>query len=368
MSSEYSAQTLCLLLPVLALAYGLSRRFRVVVELLRAWLSKNMWRRSYQSLVQHWHAGRTLIKEQKWEDALIALERALSLVEHDLGLKPELEFHKGYALEQMGRSEEAITAYVACQLTESGRKVPKYRPVAGFRQGYLLAQLNRWEEAELSLRTSAKEAERLQLSSLRLNAMRILLGVYQAMHRHTQALQCARELASLARAQRDESMEALTLDVEGDIYQSLGQPTEALYRYEQSLDLFRKLGNNDAESVVKRDIARLYQTSGQWERALRWLAVWLQEEQRAENWGVQARIAYDLACLHIHTGHLIQAGGYLQHSMAMFRRAEDRSGADMVGRTLMGLSILLHRRATADWLTFGDIKRGSARLNGDDEE
>jgi hypothetical protein len=54
--------------------------------------------------------------------------------------------------------------------------------------------------------------------------------------------------------------------------------------------------------------------------------------------------------------------------MALFRQAEDRSGAEVAGRTLMGLSILMHRQATAGWLTFGDLQRGSAQSSEDDEE
>jgi tetratricopeptide (TPR) repeat protein len=198
--------------------------------------------------------------------------------------------------------------------------------------------------------------------------MRILLGVYQTTRRYPQALECAHEVERLARAVRDEPTQAMALDVQGDLYLALGQSSEALQHYERSLDLFRQLGNVEAQFVVKQDIAKLYRTSGQWEKAVRWLSVCLQEEERAENWRGQARIVYDLACLHIHRGELSSAGSYLQRSMGLFRQAEDRAGADLVGRTLMGLSILMHREATANWLTFGDIARGSSRLKDEEEE
>jgi hypothetical protein len=47
--------------------------------------------------------------------------------------------------------------------------------------------------------------------------------------------------------------------------------------------------------------------------------------------------------------------------MSLFRQTEDHQGLDEVGRTLMGLSILMHRRMTATRLTFRDIERGSAK-------
>jgi tetratricopeptide (TPR) repeat protein len=326
-----------------------------------------MWRGQGQALVQSWDAGRSLVQQQKWPEALEALDRALELVEYDPALKAELHFHRGYALEHMKQLEEAISSYAACQLAECNEKT-KYRHIAAFRQGYLQVQLERWQQAELSLRTAIQEASRMHLVAMQVNAMRILLGLYQTTRRYAQALECAHEVERVARALRDEPTQAMALDVQGDLYLALGQPSEALHHYERSLDLFRQLGNVEAQSVVKQDIAKLYRTSGQWERAVRWLIVCLQEEERAENWRGQARIAYDLACLHIHKGELSNAGSYLQRSMGLFRQAEDRAGADLVGRTLMGLSILMHREATANWLTFGDIARGSSKLKDGGEE
>jgi tetratricopeptide (TPR) repeat protein len=326
-----------------------------------------MWRSQAQALVQNWDAGRSLIQQERWSEALDALDRALALVQYDPGLRAELHFHKGYALEHLQRLEEAISSYTACQVAEAEKEAPKYRHVAAFRQGYLLIQLRHWPQAEQSLHISVQEASRIQARTLQLNAMRILLGVYQTTRRYAQALECAHEMELLALALRDESTRAMALDVEGDLYLASGQSAEALRHYERSLDLFRKLGNVEATFVVKQDIVKLYRTTGQWEKATRWLGVCLREEERARNWRGQARVSYDLACLHIHRGELSLAGGYLQRSMGLFRQAEDAVGADLVGRTLMGLSILMHREATANWLTFGDIERGSAKLKKEEE-
>jgi tetratricopeptide (TPR) repeat protein len=331
------------------------------------WLSKGMWRSQAQALLQNWNAGRALIQQQKWPEALDALDRALALVGYDPSLQAELHFHRGYALEHLQRLEEAISSYAACQVAEADKMAPEYCHIAAFRQAYLLIQLERWPEAEVSLRTSVQEARRMQAPGLQLNAMRVLLGVYQTTRRFTEALECAHEMELLALALRDESTQAMALDVEGDLYLALGQSSEALRHYERSLDLFRKLGNVEAGFVVKQDIVKLYRTSGQWEKATGWLGVCLREEESVGNLRGQARIAYDLACLHIHRGELPQAGGYLQRSMGLFRQAEDMAGADLVGRTLMGLSILMHRAATANWLTFGDIERGSAKLKKEEE-
>lgn len=338
------------------------------VALLRDWLRHRVANRQAQLLEQNRDAGREWARQRKWPEALSALDRALALVDRNPGLKSELQFHRGYVLEQMKRPEEAISAYVACQLAESNKMVPRYRHIAAFRQGYLLAQLERWQEAELSLRASIKEASRISLPGLQLNALRILLGVLHAARRYAEVLDCAQDASRLAYSLRDESMRALVLDMEGDAHLALRQWKEALHHYEQSLDLFRQLGNVDAEFVIKQDISRLYQACGEWDKAVRWLGVCLRDEERAQSREGQARLAYDLACLHIHKGELDKAGGYLQRSMGWFRQGEDSVGTDLVGRTMMGLSILMHRQATANWLTFADIERGSAKLKEEEEE
>jgi tetratricopeptide (TPR) repeat protein len=263
--------------------------------------------------------------------------------------------------------QEAITAYVACQTGERASPRTSYRSIAAFRQAQLLIQLHHWQDAEVCLRACARDASDSKERALQLNALRILLGVYQALRRPDQVLEVARQAFPLAGDQGDEATQALIWDVEGDAYLALGKSDEALDDYERSLDLFHRVGNLEAEWVVKQDIARLYQVSGQWEKAIRWLDILLREEQVASDHVAWARTAYDLACLHIHTGDLQRASGYLQQSMGQYRQAENRSGADLVGRTMIGLGILMHRQATADWLTFADIKRRSGTVNQEEE-
>ncbi len=343
-------------------------RLRLLWNSLRNWLKGGMWRPASQTLLQNWDAGRALMQQKKWVEALAALDRALALVQYEPSLEAELQFHRGYALEQTGQLTEATSAYLACQVAEADNRVPRYGPVAAFRRGYLLAQLERWKEAEASLRASIERAGRQRVVALELNALRILLGVYQSMRAHNLAIECTQQIERLAGEVRDVSMQAMALDAAGDAYLALGQHDRALRHYERSLDLFLSLGNEEARFVVKQDIAKLYRASGQWEKAVRWSNMCLQEEERAENWRGQARISYDLACLHIHRGELGMAGGYLQHSMGLFRRAEDRMGADLVGRTMMGLSIMMHRQATSHWLTSGEIERGSAPSEDEEED
>lgn len=335
---------------------------------LYTWWHRARLRRQVQRLSQSWEAGRNLVQQQKWPEAVAALDRALTLVKREPTLEADLHFYKGYALEQMQQPEQAIIAYAACRASDAGRLASKYRPLATFRQGYLLAQLERWEEAERALKESIKEARRSHLPGLHLSTLRILLGVYQATHRYAQAVECAEEALRLAHSLRDEPTEAFILDIAGDIHLALGQTEDALRNYEQSLDLFRKLGHARAGLVVKQDIGKFYQISGDWDKASDWLHTCLLEEERAQNLASQARICYDIACLHISKGELDEAAGLLQRSMALFRQVRDKAGADQVGRTLMGLAVLMHRRATADQMTFRDIERGLAKLKKEEEK
>jgi hypothetical protein len=101
---------------------------------------------------------------------------------------------------------------------------------------------------------------------------------------------------------------------------------------------------------------------------LRWLDACLREEERAQNRIAQGRFSYDIACLHIHSGELEKAVGYLQRSVGFFRQGEDRLSVGHVERTLVGLGVLRFRRAMANRLTFGEIERGSAGSKGQTEE
>ena len=331
------------------------------------WQTERARRQQSQLLAQCWEAGRELIQQQKWPEALAVLDRALGLVGYRPDLEAELYFYKGYALEHMLQFEQAVCAYAASQASEVRRPHPKYRALATFRQGYLLARLERWENAEQKLQESIEETSRVPLPGLRLSALRILLGVCQATRRYAQAVHWAQEAMRLAHSLGDEPAEALLHDLAGDACLALGQWEEALRRYEQSLDLFRKLGLAHDELMVKQDIGRLYQVCGDWDKAFAWLRACLSEEERAQNMASQARICYDLACLHIGKGELNEAGSLLQRSMGSFRQVQDKAGTDQVGRTLMGLGILMHRQATAGQLTFRDVERGSAKLKKEEE-
>jgi len=338
------------------------------VAWLYQWLRARSREREIQSVHKSRQAGYYLVEQHKWPEAVAALDRALDLVmKHEPTEEADLYFYKGYALEQMQQVEQALSAYAACQASKADQSQGRYRPLAAFRQGYLLAQLERWEEAERKLRESIRGASRIPLPELHLSALRILLRVYQTTRRYAQALECAQEALCLTHELGDESAEALILDTAGDFHLALGQPERALRRYEQSLDLFRKLGHVDTALVVRRDIGALYQACGEWDKAIAWFQACLREAEHAQNLSGQARIVYDIACLYIHRGELDAAANLLQRSMGLFRQAQDRPGADQVGRTLIGLGVWMHRQATADQMTFRDIERGSAKMKKGEE-
>jgi len=303
-----------------------------------------------------------LLRKQAWTDALAVLNAALALAAHyDPLREAELYYYKGYVLEQMKQFEQAVQAYSKCQLSEAGHAGHKHSLHAALRQGYLLTQLQRWDEAAGKLQQVIADVDAVSMPELHLYALRILVGIYQARGDYQRMLACAQEGLRLARNAKDEAMAALLLDLIGDAYLALGQSEEALHHYEQSLDLYRKLGYISAALMVKQDIGRLYQACADWDNALTWLQTCLWAEERVQNQHGQAHFCYDIACLYISKGDLEKAAEYLQRSMALFRQAQDKAGVDQVGRTFMGLSILMQRRATAGQLTFRDIERGLAK-------
>jgi tetratricopeptide (TPR) repeat protein len=312
-----------------------------------------------------WDTARELLRSGQWLDALAALDQLLVGWVPDAAGRAEALFRRAYALERLHRMEEAVGAYEACQKAEENEETPEYRHLAAFRQGNLLVQLSRWDEAITSLLLCDQDARHKGLPELRMNALRLLVSAHQFSARATEALGFARQLAEAATKERDFSMLALALDVEGDLLLGLGEVDAALHLYERSLDLFRSEGNEEAAVIVRRDIASLFRTTGKWDNALRWLQVCLQDEDDTENWSAQAHLSYDLGCLYIHGGDLLRAGGYLQHSLALFREAGDRAGADLAGRTLLGLGVVMHRQATADWLTASALQRGASDADKD---
>jgi tetratricopeptide (TPR) repeat protein len=336
-----------------------------------AWLRQSLRARDRERRIQlvrqSSEVGYRLVAEQKWSEAAAALDDALTLtVKHALTPEADLYFYKGYSLEQMQRHDEALSAYAACQACKAGAALRKYRPLAAFRRGYLLAQLRRWDEAASALQESIRVASQSRQPKLELSARRVLLRVCQAAGWHEQALVCIEEALSLTHNLEDESAQAVILDLAGDVHLALRQPEQALRRYEQSLDLFRKLSNAETGLVVQRDIGALYQAFGQWDNAFAWFEACQREAEHAQDLAGQARILYDVACLHIHREQSESAAGLLLRSMSLFRQEGDREAADQVGRTLIGLGVWMHRQATAEQMTYRDIQRGSA--TGEDGE
>jgi tetratricopeptide (TPR) repeat protein len=234
----------------------------------------------------------------------------------------------------------------------------------------VLTQLGRWQQAEEKLRQCIQETQRVPVPKLRLSALRVLLGLYRATRRHAQAAQCVQEALQVARSLGDRPTEASLLDTAGDVAAAQNRAEDALCNYELSLDLFRRLQHGRAVVVVQEDIARLYVTRGQWDTALAWLQVCLDEKERTQDLLGQAQINYEIACLMINNGELDEAANLLLRSVGLFRRAPggDKTNIDQVGRTLMGLGVLIQRQATADQMTYRDIERGSIKLKKEEEE
>lgn len=302
----------------------------------------------------------SLMQGQQWPQSVNELDKALALVPRDrLDLQAELHFQKAYALEQMRQLQRAHAEYQACRAAEEGHRQLRYAPLAAYRQAQVLIQLGHWKEAEETLECCITQAQRIASPKLHLNALRMLLGLYQAMRRYPEAAQSVQEALRVARKQRDENAEAFLLDSAGDIALALGRAEDALHNYELSLDVFRRLGHARAELVVQQDIAKLYLARGEWDKASAWLRVCLEEEVRSEDLASQAQISYEMACLLISNDRLEEATDLLLRSLGLFRRVQDKISVDQVGRTLMGLGISIQRRATAGRLTFRDIERGS---------
>lgn len=355
--------------------------------------------RSPQAFEEAWQEGQRRMDEHQWSEALAALDKAMSLMPRDRpDLTARLHFHKGYTLEQMRRVDQALAEYEACRASAEAR--PPFGPAARrrpsrapevlreggtvergsalsetmclalFRQGYVFTQLGRWRQAEEKLRQCIQETQQVPVPKLRLSALRVLLGLYRATRSHAQAAQCAQEALQVARSLGDRPAEASLLDTAGDVAAAQNRAEDALCNYELSLDLFRRLQHGRAVVVVQEDIAKLYVSRGQWDTALAWLQVCLDEKERTQDLLGQAQVNYQIACLMIDNGELDEAAHLLLRSLGLFRRAPggDKANIDQVGRTLMGLGVLIQRQATADQITYRDIERGSIKLKKEEEE
>jgi tetratricopeptide (TPR) repeat protein len=326
---------------------------------------------SWEAAVQrHADAGLGLLKERKWAEAIDAFDDALDLLQPrqrrgaksqaDPSQKASILFYRGFALEQLGELEKAVADYEDCQAV-SGQVHQDPQYVAAVRQGLLLAKLGRSQEAEQHLQRTIAALQRgpQSLSWLHIEAFEALVGLFNQVHEHARAVEYAKQGARAAHRLRDAPAQARLLRAAGDNLRARGQSEEALRSYEQSLDLFRRTGEANSGAAIKRDIALLYQLDGQWDKALAWLQACLVDEERDQNKHHQAQLCYDLGCVYIDQGNLRDAGRLLQQSISLFRQMEDHDGIDQVGRTIMGLSILVHRRVTAHQMTFRDVERGS---------
>jgi len=305
-------------------------------------------------------AAMRLLEEKKWPEAIDVFDRALDALQDAPSQEAAMLFYRGFAREQTGELEEAIADYADCEAVYgSPQEDPQY--LAAVRRGIVLARLERKQEAEQHLRETLKALQRgpNSLSWLQVEAFRILVALLHRARDPAPALESAQEGTRVAQRLRDAAAQAGFLRAAGDSLQALDRREEALHQYEQSLDLYRRIGGTSGGAMVKTDIARLYQLGGQWDEALDWLQTCLADEERDQNKQRQAELCYDIACVHIDQGNLQDAGRLLQRSMSLFRQTEDHGGMDRVGRTLMGLSILVHRRITAHQMTFRDVERGS---------
>jgi tetratricopeptide (TPR) repeat protein len=347
---------------------------------------------TWESAVRrHADTGVRLLREGKWAEAIDAFDDALDELQPrqprqavptpptsptsprtrgavaereaenrgDPSQEVSLLFYRGYALEQMGELEEAIADYEDCQAIY-GHLHDKMQYVAAVRQGDVLAKLGRSQEAEQHLQKTITALQQgpQSVSWLQIEAFHILVSMSRAMHNHTRAVEYAQQGVRAAHRMRDATARAGFLRIAGYNLDTVGESEGALRCYEQSLDVYRRLGETDSGARVTQDIATLYQQQGQWDKALAWLQACLADEERDQNKRRQAQLCYDIACVYIDQGDLRDAGRFLQQSISLFRQIEDHQGIDRVGRTMMGLSILVHRRITAHQMTFRDVERG----------
>jgi len=306
------------------------------------------------------------------EPARDALTRLAQSLARDEGANTKsahaIRFYRAYALESLGRLEKAIVAYEQCQRDSLAGPATRYAALASFRQGLLLSRLSRWAEAEPCLQRSIALSRAVPLPAIQLSAAGLLVRLYRSTGRRAEALDAIDKVLEIARLIGDEPTQAHALDAAGDLNKALAQPQRALRSYEQSFDLFRKLGNAEGTLVAKLDIGALYQAQGEWDEAAAWYRACLRDAEESERIVDQAAILYELGCLHIHKDQPRIAAHLLLRDMALYRQMGHAQGTDRAGRTLMGLGVWMHRRLTADRLTFRDIERGSAGTNNGDEE
>jgi tetratricopeptide (TPR) repeat protein len=324
--------------------------------------------------------GAKLLKQGQWAEALEAFDRAAACLQGDseqgspdqrapggasTELLDSLHVNSGRALERLGRKDEALREYEACQDSEGQLPQNAWPQLAGFHRGTLLVRAGDTAQGAAVLRRVLDGRPHLP-RELQLDALFTLTGACRVAGDHAQALELARQGVTLAQRSGNALAEARMLRLAARSEMALDNFEDALLDLQRSLDLYRVRDNVTGEVEIKRDIARLYQATGDWLLAFSWLRACLEDEEVAEDRGAEARLCYDIACLSIDQGSLLEAGMFLQRSLALFRQAQDRQGIDEAGRTMMGLTVLIHRLATEDQLTYRDIERGS-KLSRDKE-
>jgi len=305
--------------------------------------------------------GVRLLKQSKWDEGLAVLDRALAeldrLESRSADLEQSLHFHRGRALEQLKRSDEALAEYRTCQSDKFIDRMNPWPQLAAFHQGGLLLSLGQSQEGIDLLRSVLDRRPHLPVP-MQLETYHMMASSLHSSGDHVQALSLAEKGAALAEKTRQSVGQARMLRLVARCQMALGRHDDALVTLQRALDLYRLASHEAGQVDIKREIGRLYQATGDWLKAFSWLRACLEDEEAVEDRGAEARLCYDIACLSIDQGSLVEAGMFLQRSLALFRQIEDRQGIDEAGRTMMGLTVLIHRLATADQITFRDIERG----------
>ncbi len=322
------------------------------------WRERKTQRERRDDLNELIHEAATLTEAKNWPEAEAALGRALDRARPDDYLCRELHSQRGAVLEKWGKPRDAARQYAAAQ--EGLAPDEPGKSLEALREGRAWALAEEWQQATVALERAMEWARLSRQANLLFAARQLLIRAKQATRRFADALTLVEEACVSAQEARDESTHALLLNMAGDCCLALGQWDSAAGYYERCLDSFIRLGDLMGQRMVKRDIANLLQMRGEWDLQAAWLTAWLRDEEHEQSDRGQAQACFELGCLRAQTGEHADGVRWLYRSMAHFRNAGDRRGVDQVGRTLMGLGVLMHRAATQDHMTFRDIERGAA--------
>ena len=304
------------------------------------------------------------------DEALSLIDRLLIRVAQEetdaTDLELEVRMRRGGVLRQLKRYDEALAEYRLCQSKGHLAWDKSRRYEAAFAEGELLISLGQ-QQAGVRLLLSTLESNPPAQAPFQVRVLQKVAETYYASGDHNRGLQLAEQGAALAEKGRLPMAKASLLRLAARCQMALGRSEEALATLQRTLDVYRLTNSAAGQVDVKREIGRLYQATGQWPRAASWLRACLEDVEAVEDLRGQARLCYDIACLSIDQGALVEGGMFLQRSLSLFRQVDDRDGIDEAGRTMMGLTVLIHRVATADQMTFRDIERG-VKSSGSDKE